>query len=63
MIKSLIKEIKRDDNNKTLRSIIITSKPGKIFSAGHNIKELVSKRINQLHEHADPVFVTFFEND
>ncbi|KAL6439798.1 hypothetical protein ACFW04_004080 [Cataglyphis niger] len=40
MLKILLKEIKRDENNKDLRSIILMSDSGKVFSAGHNLKEL-----------------------
>ncbi|XP_020291352.1 enoyl-CoA hydratase domain-containing protein 3, mitochondrial isoform X3 [Pseudomyrmex gracilis] len=40
MLKTLVKEIKRDENNKDFRSIVITSEPGKVFSAGHDLKEL-----------------------
>lgn len=31
----------RDQENENLRSIVIAAEPGKIFSAGHNLKELV----------------------
>lgn len=41
MLKTLVREIKRDEDNKDLRSIVLTSVPGKVFSAGHNLKELV----------------------
>jgi len=41
MLKSLVTEIKRDEDNKNLRSIVLMSEPGKVFSAGHNLKELV----------------------
>ncbi|KAL0109664.1 hypothetical protein PUN28_014594 [Cardiocondyla obscurior] len=42
MLKTLVKEIKRDEDNKELRSIVLTSEPGKVFSAGHNLKELTA---------------------
>lgn len=40
MLKSLLTNIKKDEDNKDLRSIVIKSGLEKIFSAGHNIKEL-----------------------
>ncbi|KYN27603.1 Enoyl-CoA hydratase domain-containing protein 3, mitochondrial [Trachymyrmex cornetzi] len=40
MLKTLVTEIKRDEDNKDLRSIVLMSEPGKVFSAGHNLKEL-----------------------
>lgn len=40
MLRSLLREIKRDEDNKHLRSILLMSDPGKVFSAGHNLKEL-----------------------
>ncbi|XP_012228474.1 enoyl-CoA hydratase domain-containing protein 3, mitochondrial [Linepithema humile] len=42
MLRILVKEIKRDEDSKDLRSIVLTSEPGKVFSAGHNLKELTS---------------------
>ncbi|XP_039311904.1 enoyl-CoA hydratase domain-containing protein 3, mitochondrial isoform X2 [Solenopsis invicta] len=42
MMKTLVTEIKRDENNKDLRSIVLMSEPGKVFSAGHNLKELTA---------------------
>ncbi|EZA48881.1 hypothetical protein DMN91_005699 [Ooceraea biroi] len=42
MLKCLVGEIKRDESNKNLRSIVLTSEPGKVFSAGHNLKELTA---------------------
>jgi len=64
MIKSLIREIEKDDCNKNLRSILLTSEPGKMFSAGHNVKELVRKLFRQAtHGVTDPVIMMFFEND
>lgn len=44
-----MKEIKRNENNKDLRSIVLTSEPGKVFSAGHNLKELTSSN-DKLHK-------------
>lgn len=40
MLRSLLREIKKDEDNKDLRSILLMSDSGKIFSAGHNLKEL-----------------------
>ncbi|XP_011063127.1 PREDICTED: enoyl-CoA hydratase domain-containing protein 3, mitochondrial-like [Acromyrmex echinatior] len=42
MLKTLVTEIKRDEDNKDLRSIVLMSEPGKVFSAGHNLKELTA---------------------
>lgn len=42
MLKTLVTEIKKDEDNKDLRSIVLTSVPGKVFSAGHNLKELTA---------------------
>ncbi|XP_011879506.1 PREDICTED: enoyl-CoA hydratase domain-containing protein 3, mitochondrial [Vollenhovia emeryi] len=42
MLKVLVREIKRDEDNKDLRSIVLMSEPGKVFSAGHNLKELTA---------------------
>ncbi|XP_024877694.1 enoyl-CoA hydratase domain-containing protein 3, mitochondrial isoform X2 [Temnothorax curvispinosus] len=42
MLKTLVREIKRDEDNKDVRSIVLTSEPGKVFSAGHNLKELTA---------------------
>ncbi|KAG5674264.1 hypothetical protein PVAND_004244 [Polypedilum vanderplanki] len=39
MMNQLIDEIKRDENDKSLRAIVLSS-TGAIFSAGHNLKEL-----------------------
>lgn len=43
MLKTLISEIKRDEDKQDLRSIVLTSVLGKVFSAGHNLKELVCR--------------------
>jgi enoyl-CoA hydratase/carnithine racemase len=43
MMKQLIDEIKRDENDKSLRAIVLSSN-GAIFSAGHNLKELSPDR-------------------
>ncbi|XP_014476704.1 PREDICTED: enoyl-CoA hydratase domain-containing protein 3, mitochondrial isoform X2 [Dinoponera quadriceps] len=42
MLKALMSEIKKDENNQELRSIVLTSVTGKVFSAGHNLKELTA---------------------
>jgi enoyl-CoA hydratase/carnithine racemase len=39
MMNQLIDEIKRDENEKSLRAIVLSS-TGAVFSAGHNLKEL-----------------------
>lgn len=39
MMENLIHEIKRDENDKSLRVIVLSS-TGPVFSAGHNLKEL-----------------------
>lgn len=39
MMESLIKEIKKNEDDKSLR-IIVLSSTGPVFSAGHNLKEL-----------------------
>ncbi|XP_044020381.1 enoyl-CoA hydratase domain-containing protein 3, mitochondrial isoform X2 [Aphidius gifuensis] len=50
MMKSLIWNINRDKDNLSLRSIVINSTPGKVFSAGHNLKELTSSKGIKYHE-------------
>ncbi|XP_018055196.1 PREDICTED: enoyl-CoA hydratase domain-containing protein 3, mitochondrial [Atta colombica] len=45
MLKSLMTEIKRDEDNKNLRSIVLMSESRKVFSAGHNLKELTATNI------------------
>lgn len=39
MMETLMSEIKRNENDKSLR-IIVVSSSGPVFSAGHNLKEL-----------------------
>lgn len=39
MMENLIHEIKKDEDDKTLRLIVVSS-TGPVFSAGHNLKEL-----------------------
>lgn len=41
MMKIIMWNLTRDQENENLRSIVIAAEPGKIFSAGHNLKELV----------------------
>lgn len=36
----LVKDIKRNQNDENLRCIVLSASAGKIFSAGHNLKEL-----------------------
>lgn len=50
MMKTLIWHINRDKDNVSLRSIVINSEPGKVFSAGHNLKELTSAKGRKYHE-------------
>lgn len=40
MLRNLLREIKKDEDNKDLRSILLMSNSEKVFSAGHNLKEL-----------------------
>ncbi|XP_076232483.1 enoyl-CoA hydratase domain-containing protein 3, mitochondrial isoform X2 [Calliopsis andreniformis] len=49
MLKSLLVNIKKDEYNKDVRSIVLKSMPGNIFSAGHNLKELSAKN-GRLHK-------------
>ncbi|XP_076627029.1 enoyl-CoA hydratase domain-containing protein 3, mitochondrial [Colletes latitarsis] len=49
MLKSIITNIKKDENNKDLRSIVLRSAPGNVFSAGHNLKELTANN-GKLHK-------------
>ena len=42
MINILLYNITRDVENHELRSIVIKAAPGKVFSAGHNLKEMVN---------------------
>jgi enoyl-CoA hydratase/carnithine racemase len=43
MMNQLIDEIKRDENDKNLRIIVLQS-TGLVFSAGHNLKELAPEK-------------------
>jgi len=40
MMTQLVKDIKRNQNDENLRCIVLSASAGKIFSAGHNLKEL-----------------------
>uniref|UniRef100_A0A0C9Q3A8 Enoyl-CoA hydratase domain-containing protein 3, mitochondrial n=2 Tax=Fopius arisanus TaxID=64838 RepID=A0A0C9Q3A8_9HYME len=42
MMKILLWNLTRDVESENLRSIVISAAPGKVFSAGHNLKELTS---------------------
>lgn len=44
MLQQLLRDVTRDQHD--VRSIVITAEPGKVFSAGHNLKELVSDSPN-----------------
>ncbi|XP_048510333.1 enoyl-CoA hydratase domain-containing protein 3, mitochondrial isoform X2 [Athalia rosae] len=50
MMKSLIDNITKDQNDSTLRSIVIRAAPGKVFSAGYNLKELMSNNDVNYHK-------------
>lgn len=43
MMENLIQEIKRNENDKSLRVIVLSS-TGPVFSAGHNLKELAPEK-------------------
>ncbi|XP_053980058.1 enoyl-CoA hydratase domain-containing protein 3, mitochondrial isoform X1 [Hylaeus volcanicus] len=49
MLKSIVSNIKKDEDNKNLRSIVLRSVPGSLFSAGHNLKELTANN-EKLHK-------------
>ncbi|XP_012287619.1 enoyl-CoA hydratase domain-containing protein 3, mitochondrial [Orussus abietinus] len=50
MMKILLYNITRDQNNQELRSIVIDAAPGKVFSAGHNLKELTAEYGKDHHQ-------------
>ncbi|XP_043274420.1 enoyl-CoA hydratase domain-containing protein 3, mitochondrial [Venturia canescens] len=58
MMKIILWNITRDEDRGSLRSIVITADPGKVFSAGHNLKELTSEQGGQYHR---DVFATATE--
>lgn len=45
-INILLYNISKDVEDNELRSIVIQAAPGKVFSAGHNLKELVNNDWN-----------------
>lgn len=49
MLKSLLTNIKKDEDSKSLRSIVIKSGLERVFSAGHNLKELTGNN-EKLHK-------------
>ncbi|XP_048260109.1 enoyl-CoA hydratase domain-containing protein 3, mitochondrial isoform X3 [Bombus terrestris] len=49
MLKSLLMNIKKDEDSKDLRSIVIKSGLERVFSAGHNLKELTGNN-EKLHK-------------
>ncbi|XP_014298058.1 enoyl-CoA hydratase domain-containing protein 3, mitochondrial [Microplitis demolitor] len=49
MMKILTWNIDRDADKESLRAIVIAAAPGKIFSAGHNLKELTTAKGNKHH--------------
>ncbi|XP_034934362.1 enoyl-CoA hydratase domain-containing protein 3, mitochondrial [Chelonus insularis] len=49
MMKILLWNIQRDKGNESLRSIVIAAAPGKVFSAGHNLKELTTEKGSKHH--------------
>ncbi|KAK0172633.1 hypothetical protein PV328_005929 [Microctonus aethiopoides] len=49
MMKIILWNLQKDENNPSLRSIVIAASPGKVFSAGHNLKELTSAVGNDHH--------------
>ncbi|XP_017753081.1 PREDICTED: enoyl-CoA hydratase domain-containing protein 3, mitochondrial [Eufriesea mexicana] len=57
MMKSLLMNIKKDEENKNLRSIVLKSGLEQVFSAGHNLKELT---VNDEKHHKE-VFETCSE--
>lgn len=48
MMENLIEAINANKNDTTLRAIVLAA-TGNVFSAGHNLKELVSNNINNLY--------------
>ncbi|XP_063709956.1 enoyl-CoA hydratase domain-containing protein 3, mitochondrial [Culicoides brevitarsis] len=49
MMNNLISDITRDENNETLRAIVLSS-TGNVFSAGHNLKELTKESGPEHHK-------------
>ncbi|XP_015108675.1 enoyl-CoA hydratase domain-containing protein 3, mitochondrial isoform X2 [Diachasma alloeum] len=50
MMKILLWNLTRDMESESLRSIVISAAPGKVFSAGHNLKELASATGSEHHK-------------
>lgn len=50
MMENLIKEIKRNESDKSLRVIVLSS-TGPVFSAGHNLKELSHDKGYETQKH------------
>ncbi|XP_063984300.1 enoyl-CoA hydratase domain-containing protein 3, mitochondrial-like isoform X2 [Diachasmimorpha longicaudata] len=50
MMKILLWNLTRDVESESLRSIVISAAPGKVFSAGHNLKELASSTGSEHHK-------------
>ena len=42
MMTEIVRAVEENQDDKNLRAIVIGSSPGPVFSAGHNLKELVS---------------------
>lgn len=50
MMENLIQEIKQNENDKSLRVIVLSSS-GPVFSAGHNLKELAPEKGYESHKY------------
>ncbi len=46
----LVKDIKRNRNDEQLRCIVLSASEGKVFSAGHNLKELTKETGIDFHK-------------
>lgn len=46
----LVKDIKRNRNDEQLRCIVLSASAGKVFSAGHNLKELTKDSGTDFHK-------------
>lgn len=57
MMENLIAEIKRNEDDKSLRVIVLSSS-GSVFSAGHNLKELSYDKGYESHRQ---IFLTCHE--
>lgn len=47
---TLLENITKNQNDPALRVILLSSTPGKVFSAGHNLKELTEERGSKQHK-------------